>query len=324
MTHAVALFLTLLATGPGVDTTLAIRRGMRLEVDNFAGDIQVRTWSKDALRIEANHSHRTRVEIDQEGRLIRLTAVGHMMPGMVDYKLTVPPWMPLDLHGMSAEISVEGIKATVTAKTVNGDVRIKGGEEMVSASSIQGLVVISDAKGRVEASSLNQGVNLKDIDGDVVAESLNGVVILDKVQAKSLEASSVNGNIVFLGPMLKEGTYSLSTHNGTVVVGMPEKPDVNVSVATFSGAFSSSIPVSIERSHRARRFSFTLGSGSAKLELESFAGSVELARYMELAKRLPAFYTQSQRDEDRDTDQDQDQDNDGTPAKTKTKPKDKE
>jgi hypothetical protein len=323
MTHAVALFLTLLASAAGVDTTLAIKRGTRLEVDNFAGDIQVRTWSKDALRIEANHSHRTRVEIDQEGRLIRLTAVGHMMPGMVDYKLTVPPWMPLDLHGMSAEISVDGSKASVTAKTVNGDVRIKGGEEMVSASSIQGLVEISDAKGRVEASSLNQGVNLKDIDGDVVAESMNGVVILDKVQAKSLEASSVNGNIVFLGPMLKDGSYSLSTHNGTVVVGLPEKPDVNVSVATFSGAFSSSIPVTIERTHRARRFSFTLGSGSAKLELESFSGSVQLARYMELAKRLPSFYSQTQHDDDHDMDRDQDQD-DETPAKDKTKPKDKE
>src|SRR5262245_32873704 len=318
MTHAVtALLFTLLASGPGVDTTLAIKRGTRLEVDNFAGDIQVRTWAKDALRIEANHSHRTRVDIDQEGRLIRLTAVGRMVPGMVDYRLTVPPWMPLDLHGMSAEISVDGTKAAVTAKTVNGDVHIKGGEEMVSASSIQGLVEISDAKGRVEASSINQGVNLKDIDGDVVAESMNGVVILDKVQAKSLEASSVNGNIVFLGPMLKEGSYSLSTHNGMVIVGLPEKPDVNVSVATFSGAFSSSIPVTIERGHRTRRFNFTLGSGSAKLELESFAGGVELTRYIELVKRLPHYYTQAQQDEDHDMDQD----NDETPAKTKHKDK---
>ena len=39
---------------------------------------------------------------------------------------------------------------------------------------------------------------------------MNGVVILDKVQAKSLEASSVNGSIIFLGPMLKDGSYSLS------------------------------------------------------------------------------------------------------------------
>lgn len=321
MTYAVtALLFTLLTSGPGVDTTLAVKRGTRLEVDNFAGDIHVRTWSRDALRIEANHSHRTRVDIDQEGRLIRLTAVGRMVPGMVDYKLTVPPWMPLDLHGMSAEISVEGSKATVTAKTVNGDVHIKGGEEMVSASSIQGWVEISDAKGRVEASSINQGVSLKDIDGDVVVESMNGVVILDKVQAKSLEASSVNGNIIFLGPMLKDGSYSLSTHNGTVIVGLQERPDVNVSVATFNGAFSSSIPVTIERGHRARRFSFTLGTGSAKLELESFSGSVELARYLELVKRLPAFY-QSQHEDDHDMDQDQDQDDDGTPAKTKHKDK---
>jgi hypothetical protein len=98
---------------------------------------------------------------------------------------------------------------------------------------------------------------------------------------------------------------------------------VNVSVATFNGAFSSSIPVTIERGHRARRFNFTLGSGSAKLELESFSGSVELARYLDLAKRLPSYYSQAQHDEDHDMDQD-DQDDDAAPAKTKTKHKDKE
>src|SRR5262249_57533053 len=132
--------------------------------------------------------------------------------------------------------------------------------------------------------------------GEGVAEGMRGGGRLDKGEAKSLEASSVNGNIVFLGPMLKDGSYSLSTHNGAVVVGLPEKPDVNVSVATFSGAFSSSIPGAIERGHPARRFSFTLGSGSAQLELESFARSVELGRFMELGKRLPALYTPSPHD----------------------------
>ena len=135
MTHAVtALLFTLLTSGPGVDTTLAITRGTRLEVDNFAGDIHVRTWSRTHCASRPTIRTARASRSSQEGRLIRLTAVGRMVPGMVDYKLTVPPWMPLDLHGMSAEISVDGSKATITAKTVNGDVRINGGEELVSAS----------------------------------------------------------------------------------------------------------------------------------------------------------------------------------------------
>src|SRR5262245_47828711 len=112
MTHAVtALLITVLASTSGVDTTISVRKGTRLEVDNFAGDIRVRAWSKDALRVEASHSRRTRVDIDRAQSVIRLTAVGRMGPSSVDYQLTVPTWMPLDLHGMSAEIEVEGTRA---------------------------------------------------------------------------------------------------------------------------------------------------------------------------------------------------------------------
>ena len=321
MTNAVtALLVTLLVGTGGVDTTIAVKRGMRLEVDNFAGDIQVRAWGRDALRIEASHSRRTRVDIDREGQLIRLTAVGRMAPSSVDYRLTVPVWMALDLHGMSAEIDVSGTKAAITAKSVNGNVRIRGGADNVSASSLQGLVVIEDARGRIEASSLNEGVKLRGIDGDVLAESMNGIIVLDKVESKSLEASTVNGSIVFAGPMLSGGLYSLSTHNGSVIVGLPEKPDVTVSVATFSGGFSSSFPISLERGRRGKHFNFTLGSGSARLELESFQGSVQLSRYLELLKRLPALEEEAQDDQD-DGDVDYDNDGDASP-KHKTKHKD--
>jgi DUF4097 and DUF4098 domain-containing protein YvlB len=153
---------------------------------------------------------------------------------------------------------------------------------------LQGEVVVEDAKGRVEVSSTNQGVKLRRIDGDVLAESLNGMILLDKVESKSLEATTVNGSIVFVGPMVSGGLYSLSTHNGQVLVGLAEKPDVTVSVATFSGDFSSSFPM--ERIDRSRkRFNFTLGTGSARLELESFQGGVRLARLGELMARLPRF-----------------------------------
>src|SRR5262245_33575800 len=324
MTNAVTalLFTVLVGTG-GVDTTIAVKRGTRLEVDNFAGDIRVRTWAKDAMRVEASHSRRTRVDIDRAGMVIRLTAIGRYMPTSVDYQLTVPTWMSLDLHGMSAEIDVDGTRAAVTAKSINGDVRIKGGAELITASSLQGEVQVEDAKGRVEVSSTNQGVKLRRIEGDVLAESMNGVVILDKVSARSLEANSINGNIVFVGPMLSGGLYSLSTHNGTVLVGLPDKPDVTVTVATFSGDFMSDLQLPVERGsgRRGKRFNFTLGNGSAKLELESFQGGVHLARMAELLARLPKLEAE-EGDEDEDSG-DADWDHDDT-SKHKTKSKVKE
>ena len=45
------------------DTTVPVRSGARLEVENFGGEIAVKTWAKNAVRIEASHSTRDRIVI---------------------------------------------------------------------------------------------------------------------------------------------------------------------------------------------------------------------------------------------------------------------
>jgi hypothetical protein len=49
-------------------------------------------------------------------------------------------------------------------------------------------------------------------------------------------------------------------------------------VATFGGDFSSSFPVRLSESRKGKRFSFTLGNGNARLELEAFQGRIQLKR----------------------------------------------
>jgi hypothetical protein len=294
----------------GVDTTFAVREGTRLEVENFAGEIDVRTWGREAIRVEASHSRRTRVDFERTSSVLRIRARGRMVPASVRYKLTVPHWMPLELNGMSTNIAVMGARAPVKAKTINGDIRIEGASDLVSVSSVQGSVRVIKVNGRVDASSMNQGVRISDVVGDVVAESMNGNVIVDQVEGRSIEASSVNGNIVFAGNIKSGGVYTLSTHNGSVIVGLPESPDVEVSVATFSGGFSSNIPIRVAQGRRGKRFSFTLGSGNAKLELESFQGSIQLANFQKVLERLGRLELQLSGEHDHDDEMDHEDDHD--------------
>ena len=52
---------------------------------------------------------------------------------------------------------------------------------------------------------------------------------------------------------------------------------VSVSVSTFNGDFSACFPVQLTGKTK-HRFNFTLGSGSARLELESFSGDIKICR----------------------------------------------
>ena len=63
---AIALTLAQAAprqTTPQTDETIAVQRGGRLLVNNFAGEVIIRTWDKDALRVVARHQLRTKVSI---------------------------------------------------------------------------------------------------------------------------------------------------------------------------------------------------------------------------------------------------------------------
>ena len=78
------------ARPPQTDQTEAVQRGMRLTVDNFAGEVVIHTWDKDAVRVQARHHGRTRVNVRRTGGGLSISASGEMGPSAVDYDITTP------------------------------------------------------------------------------------------------------------------------------------------------------------------------------------------------------------------------------------------
>jgi DUF4097 and DUF4098 domain-containing protein YvlB len=111
--------------------------------------------------------------------------------------------------------------------------------------------------------------------------------------------NSVNGELEYDGTIKNSGRYAFSTHNGDITVTVPDGSNAAVSVATFSGDFASEFPVTLTETRKGKRFSFTLGTGSAQMTLESFQGSIELVR--------PGS-SRGARDRDHDRDHDHDDD----------------
>ena len=211
MTFAATL-LTALAVSAETDTTFAVKPGTRLEVSNFGGEIAVQSWDKNAVHVEATHSERVRISIEDSECCLTISASNRRgVPARVDYHITVPPWMALTLSGVYTDVSVEGTKAEVSAETVNGDV-------------------------------------------------------------------------TYLGSIEEGGRYRFASHNGDLILGLPDHINAAISVATFSGDFRSDFPVRISETRKGHRFDFTLGSGSAQIELETFQGTVWLRRGEEKMK----------------------------------------
>jgi hypothetical protein len=167
----------------------------------------------------------------------------------------------------------------VTVETTRGDIKVTGGSGFVSLKSVQGEVTLEKAKGRIEVRAVNEGIRLADINGDLSAESTNGSIILDRIDSGNVDLYTVNGNISYDGPIKDKGLYRLTTHNGLIAMAIPEKVNAALMVRTYNGGFRSTFPIGGDASERrTKRFTVTLGNGSAHVELESFGGTISLRR----------------------------------------------
>lgn len=268
---------------PDTDQTVPVPRGTQLFVNNFAGEVIVRAWERDQVRVQAEHSSRIRVNIRQADNALRINANSSAGTPSVDYDIRVPAWMPVRVSGPFNYVEVDGTQADIYAENVRGDIRVKGGSGVVNLKTIEGEIRVEDAKGRITVSSVNEGVTLVRPSGEVSAETINGEITFSDARASSVEATTVNGDVRYVGTIAGNGLYRFNTHQGDVTMGLQDQVNATVSVRSYRGEFRSSFPFKADTNGRGRRQTFTIGAGTAQIELESFGGDIQLRRTSELA-----------------------------------------
>ncbi len=266
---------------PQTDQTVAVSRGARLLVENHAGEVNVRVWERDALRVQARHATRSRIHVATVPSGVRVYSSTERGPrGSIDYEISAPAWMPIRVDGQFTFVTIDGTQAEVTVDTVHGDVTVRGGNG-VTAKSVEGNIKVEGAKGTINVNSVNEGVAIDRASGEIVAETVNGPIVMSRMDATRVEAGSINGNISYEGMASDAGRYRLTSHNGNIIVGVPESSNATFAVRTYNGGFQSDLPAKgndDRKVGRGRRVLFTLGSGNADFELESFSGSIRLRK----------------------------------------------
>lgn len=278
---AAGIATTALAAPPAAfDTTFGIPSGARVEIDNFAGSVIVRTWDRDAVRVVANRAMPDRrIRIRSAGAVVRIDSEsqpGHLRT--VDYEITIPASAPVRISGPYNDVAIEGAGADISVETVQGDIRVRGGNGQVTLRSVEGKVSLERARGRITLAAVNSGVSASEIEGDISASTVNGDVRLAAIRSGDVSASTVNGTLSYDGTIRDQGRYAFTTHNGDLILIVPDGANAAISISTYNGRVESAFPVTLTQVRGGQRLHFTIGSGSAQIELESFNGVVHLRR----------------------------------------------
>jgi len=108
-------------------------------------------------------------------------------------------------------------------------------------------------------------------------ETVGGSISLEGLSATFIEVGSVGGRVSFEGTVVAGADYFFGSHGGTVTITIPESSTVSVTFASVHGSISSDFP-GVPELDRGARNTFTLGSGGANIEAETFGGRIVLRR----------------------------------------------
>jgi DUF4097 and DUF4098 domain-containing protein YvlB len=292
-----------------VSQTHKVGDGAALDLSHIAGDIRVTGGTGSEIKIDATKRVRHR-DPEQARRLLEALRVdvnnfngrvevrtvyprrgsfGNNVSASVDYVIAVPAGATVSLKSISGDISVTNVRGEVRAETVSGDVNISGTPNVAIAKTISGDVtaqnigtqttlVLSTISGTV----LGTGLKVRALE----AGSVSGNVRLVGSEVERLEAKSVSGNIEFDAPLTKGGRYEFTSHSGNVRLMLSGNTGFDLDADTFSGSVRSDVPVTLRamgRTEQTRRGSNrairgTYGDASAFLSVRSHSGSVVITK----------------------------------------------
>jgi DUF4097 and DUF4098 domain-containing protein YvlB len=260
------------------DTTFAVRSGGRLDVDAYDGSVMVRFWDREQVRVQATHNRGVEVQIQSTAAGVGIDAEGRRGVALgVRFDITVPRDYGVAIDGVNITATVDGVHGNVAVENVEGAVTIRNVVGNVAIESVSGSVLVQNVRGNVRATSTNQTVLITDARGNIEAETVNGSIVMRGIDAKLVEASTINGIIEYEGSLLDEGRYYLGAHNGSITMAIPERANASLTVRTTNGRVVTDFPVPLS-GMRDNRASFTIGTGGARVELESHNGSIHLVR----------------------------------------------
>ncbi len=263
-----------------VDTTFAVSADAHLDLYNHEGTVNVGTWDRDELRVRARWDEGRRpiaIRTSDKGVRVRVEPRNAGLP-FVEFDITMPRSMSVALQGVELSARIDGSSGNVRVQSVEGAVDVNGGRGNVSLHIVDGPVTVRNATGKIYVNTVDGTVAITDSRGPMRVESVDGDVTLRGVDSDDVSVNVVDGNVVYAGTIHDDGRYFLSTHDGDLSVTIPRNANARVSVATFDGDLVSDIPIQLEGDFSQKRFSFTIGTGQALMELSSFDGEIRLTQ----------------------------------------------
>jgi hypothetical protein len=259
-----------------LDTTIAFDAHGTISVACPGGAVFVTGSEKSELRVRARTESGPIRFVNTGSRATLESTYGR---GCRDgrFEVIVPVGARVTANSWSGSVRVHGVHGDVETHTQSGNIEIRDVGRL-DLETLSGDVRVQGVKGDAMIHTVSGDIQLGDVHGDVEIETVSGDVDLGDIVAKQVRTHSTSGDLAFSGQLMDGGRYEFNTHSGNVRLQIPAGVGAQLSVSTFSGAIESDFPITLKAGEQqAKRLSFTVGQGSARVVVETFSGDITLS-----------------------------------------------
>ena len=220
------------------------------------GNIDVNTWERAEIAIEATkrvrgrteekaqkNAEKVEIEISEENGVLNIiTHQPRHIKASVNYLLS----MPADLH--------------LQLKTTNGNVTVLGNHGDKELETTNGNVKLNSSQGRIKANTTN---------GNVDASMLNA--------NGDSSFSTTNGSIKVILSGGEPVPLSAKTTNGSVHVWIPDNFGMQLEAKTSNGRVHCDLPVTVIGEQKKNRLQGDINEGGPLMNLKTTNGSIHIS-----------------------------------------------
>jgi DUF4097 and DUF4098 domain-containing protein YvlB len=286
----VAAPATALASTP-IDETKAAPADGVVSIENMNGTVIVEGWNQKQVEVTGTLGDGPeRLEFEVRGKRTTVEVVwpdhdgdnwwnGHRKMDPTELRVRVPRGSDLRIEGVNLGIDITAVDGEIELETVNGDIKVSDSPASVSASTVNGSIESDATTDQIEVEAVNGELTIRGAAGDLSASTVNGPIRITGDLFRSVDASTVSGDIFFDGKLDGEGSFDFESHSGDIELRLPKTVSAEFDVSTFSGAIHNAFGPEARRKDRyapGMELSFSTGDGAARVDISSFSGKVQI------------------------------------------------
>ena len=247
-TLLVLLALPAAAGTVSVDESRKADSDADITIELIAGEVRIVGWSRNEVRVQGTINDR---------------------------------WETLEVDGDSGDISIEIMPPDGSHRNVKLEADLKisvpAGAE-ISFESVSAPLIVEDLKGSLSVESVSGNIKVSGTLEELSIESISAVVDLDIGATDSVEIETVSGKIDVRGDLRPDSDYSISAVSGVITLYVPSGASADYEIETFSGSIDNDFGPKPKKADflPSKSLSFSVGSGSADVEISAVSGTIRL------------------------------------------------